>query len=65
MNRNNICLDNHRWHIVHILSQDVFGFKYLASEKSNKPWSRNIAQALATCPDSSVAIYKKGLVNHE
>ena len=34
----------------------VCGFKYLASEKSREPVGGDAAQALATCPDSAVAI---------
>lgn len=34
----------------------VCGFKYLASEKSREPVGGDCAQALATCPDSAVAI---------
>ena len=37
----------------------VFGFKYLQSAQSSKPWSKDIAQALsAGCHDASVCIVR-------
>ena len=45
--------------ICHRVGVIVYGFKYLASEKSNKPYSKDIAQALSTCPDSSVCFVRR------
>ena len=45
--------------VCHQVATIVFGFKYLQSEKSNKPWSEDIAQSLsAGCHDASVCIVK-------
>lgn len=45
--------------VCHHVATIVFGFKYLQSEKSNKPWSKDIAQALsAGCHDASVCIVR-------
>lgn len=45
--------------ICHRVGVITYGFKYLASEKSRSPISKDIAQALATCPDSAVCYQKK------
>lgn len=45
--------------VCHRVATIVLGFKYLASEKSQKPWSKDVAQALATCPDASVCLCKR------
>ena len=45
--------------VCHQVATIVFGFKYKQSEKSNKPWSKDIAQALsAGCHDASVCIVR-------
>ena len=46
--------------VCHQVATIVYGFKSNQSEKSNKPWSKDIAQALsAGCHDASVCIVKR------
>ena len=45
--------------VCHQVATIVFGFKYKQSDKSAKPWSKDIAQALsAGCHDASVCIVR-------
>lgn len=49
--------------VCHRVATIVFGFKYLQSKKSHKPWSKDIAQALsAGCHDASVCLVKGPLI---
>lgn len=46
--------------VCHHVATIVYGFKRLASEKSKKPWSKDISQALsAGCHDASVCLVKR------
>ena len=45
--------------VCHQVATIVYGLKYKQSEKSRKPYSEDIAQALsAMCHDASVVIYR-------
>ena len=45
--------------VCHQVATIVFGFKYKQSDKSAKPWSKDIAQALsAGCHDASICIVR-------
>ena len=45
--------------VCHRVATIVYGFKCNQSEKSHKPWSKDIAQALsAGCHDASVCVVK-------
>lgn len=46
--------------VCHMGGVVTFGLKYNQSEKSKKPWSKDIAQCLsANCHDASVVMIRK------
>lgn len=50
--------------VTHLSDVVVYGVKYKQSEKSRKPYSEDIAQALsASCHDASVVVTRKGNAN--
>lgn len=50
--------------VTHLSGVVVYGMKYKQSEKSRKPYSEDIAQALsALCHDAAVVVTRKGNAN--